>query len=219
MARQRWTDKATRADNGRAPVSAYSSVEAGNAGVIMQDCLWGRLLAWATILLLRAMAGAQAASDCDGLTIKVTGLPAAGEAQCEQRKIGGGDGTATNESIRILGASSIFVVSHTYAGLRTYLMRQDIKGLVGRIDAFETASGWGDERDSGEFTVRSFEAKVRGEGGTMPCFGFSRFSGHVPNTGGGYRHHIFGFYCDFLQRPVDAARVDELVASIKYEFE
>lgn len=185
----------------------------------MQNRVWGPLLAWATILLLPAMAGAQAASDCDGLMIKVTGLPAAGEAQCEQRKVGGPDGTATNESIRIFGAGSIFVVSHTYAGLRTYLMRQDIKDLVGHVDAFETTSGWGDERDSGEFSVRSFDAKVRGEGGTIPCFGFSRFSGHVPNTGGGYRHHIFGFYCDFLQRPVDAARVDELVAGIKYEFE
>ncbi len=185
----------------------------------MQNCVWGPLLAWATILLLPAMAGAQAASDCDGLTIKVTGLPAAGEAECEQRKIGGGDGTGTNEFIRIVGPASIFIVSHTYVGLRTYVIRRGIKDFIADIEGFETTENWADEQDDGDFTVRRFDAKIRG-GNSAPaaCFGFTRYSGHVPNSGG-YRHNISGFYCDFLKRDLAAARIDELIASIKYDFE
>ena len=185
----------------------------------MKNCVWGPLLACAAILLLPTIASGQAESDCDGLTIKVTGIPEAAGAHCEQRKMGGGDGTATNEFIRMAGPGSFFFVSHTYAGLRTYLIRKEVKDFVGDIEAFETVSGWSDERESGDFTVRSFDAKVRGDnGGAVPCFAFSRFSAHVPNSGG-YRHHIFGFYCDFRGRPVDDARIDALVASLKFEFE
>jgi len=185
----------------------------------MKNFAWVPLLACAIVLLSPMAASGQTGSDCDDLMIKVAGASAASGAHCEQRHFGGGDGTATTEFIRIADADSVFVVTHTYAGQRSYVIRQELKSMVKGIEAFETVSGWGDERDSGEFTVRTFDGKVRDNGLVLSCFGFARFSGHVPNTGGGYRHHIFGFYCDLLQRQLDAARIDEVVASVKYEFE
>lgn len=181
----------------------------------MRKRVWG-LPGAVAAALLPGVAVAQSSAKCDELTIKVT---AAGDQECDQRKLGGGDGTAVSESVRILGAGSIFVVSHTYAGVRTYLFRQEIKDFVAHIEAFQAVEDWSDERRSGDFAVRTFRATVRGEGRSIPCFGFSRFSGHVPNTGSGYRHHIFGFYCDFLAHEVGAGRVDAMVASVTYDFE
>ncbi len=177
------------------------------------------LLAGAILLLQSATAAGQGDSGCAALAVKVAGLPEAAAAHCEVHKLGGGDGTGTNEFIRIVGPASIFIVSHTYVGLRTYVIRRSIKDFIAEIEGFETTENWADEQDNGDFTVRRFDAKIRGgNSGPVACFGFSRYSGHVPNSTG-YRHNINGFYCDFLKRDLAADRIDELIVSIKYDFE
>ncbi len=185
----------------------------------MTKHVWSLLWALALVLLPPLPAAGQAESSCAALTLRVAGLPEAAGAHCEVHKLGGGDGTGTNEFIRIVGPASIFIVSHTYVGLRTYVIRRGIKDFIAEIEGFETTENWADEQDNGDFTVRRFDAKIRGgNSGPAACFGFTRYSGHVPNSGG-YRHNISGFYCDFLKRDLAAARIDELIASIKYDFE
>jgi len=185
----------------------------------MTGYVWACLGALALVLLQPHAAAGQSDAGCAALTIKVVGIPEAASAECNVHKLGGGDGTGTNEFIKMMGPGAVFVVSHTYVGLRTYVVRQGIKDFIGDITFFEKTEAWGDEEESGDFDVRRFDARIRGGGDhRMACFGFSRYSGHVPNSGG-YRHHIDGFYCDFVGREVAADRIDVLLGSIKYDFE
>lgn len=185
----------------------------------MTRYVWSLLWGLALVLLQPLSAAGQSNTGCSALTLKVVGIPEAASAECDVHKLGGGDGTGTNEFIKMGGPGTIFVVSHTYVGLRTYVIRQGIKDFIDDISLFEKTEGWGDEEESTDFDVRRFEAKIRGGGDRqMTCFGFSRYSGHVPNSGG-YRHHIDGFYCDLLAREIAAGRIDELLSSIKYDFE
>jgi hypothetical protein len=184
----------------------------------MTRCVWS--LPWALALVLSQSVPAAAQSDagCAALTLTVVGIPEAASAQCSVRTLGGGDGKGTNEFIKMTGSAAIFVVSHTYVGLRTYVIRRGIKDFIDEITFFEKTEAWGDETESLDFDVRRFDAKIRGDDHRLTCFGFSRYSGHVANSGG-YRHHIDGFYCDLVARDIAADRIDELMGSIKYDFE
>lgn len=185
----------------------------------MKRMLWVGLLVAVGTALPVASPRAFSSGECAGLTVKFTG-PGAALAECESGKLGSGagdTGSAISEYIQVIAGETLFTLSHAYAGMRSYMIRVDIKSNLGSIDTFESTSNWGEERDSGDFTVRSFDAKFRSSGDGAACVGFSYYSGHVPHTTG-YRHHLTGYYCDFTRKPPTDSYIDELLGKIEYDF-
>jgi hypothetical protein len=157
--------------------------------------------------------------ECADLSVQIKGLPEAAAAECEAGSFGGGgdQGSGTDEFIRMMNARSVFIVVHAFAGRQTYLNRISVKAMIGRFRGLDDVGDWGEEGESGDFTVRRFRAKLSGSGGTMACFGFSLYAGHFARTSG-YRHHLGGFYCDFDGTEITDGRIAELVGSIEYSF-
>ena len=180
----------------------------------------GVLLAIIGVLLDARPASALSAGECAGLSIHVKNLPEANSAQCGSENFGGGgdQGSGRDEFIQIMGAESIFVVSHAAAASRTYMKRLGVKDVIGNYGIFTTTDSWGEETESSDFAVRRFDAKLAGSGAKVVCFGFVRFSGHVARSTG-YRHLISGYACNFTSTPPTDSRIDELVGSIDYDFE
>lgn len=186
----------------------------------MKRLLVGVLLSILGVALHVERASALSAGECAELSIHVKDLREASSARCGAENFGGGgdQGSGRQEFIQIMGADSVFVVSHAAASGHTYMKRLGVKDVIGNYDAFESADNWGDETESNDFAVRRFNAKLAGSGAEVVCFGFVHFSGHFAGTTG-YRHIISGFSCNFSATPPTDARIDELVGSIDYGFE
>jgi hypothetical protein len=186
----------------------------------MKRLIVGVVLAILSMALHAERASALSAAECAELSIHVKALPEASSARCGSEKFGGGgdQGFGRQEFIQIMGADSVFIVSHAAAEGHTYMKRLGVKDVIGNYDAFESTSNWGDETESGNFAVRRFDAKFAGSGAAVACFGFVHFAGHVAGATG-YRHIISGFSCNFSATPPTDARIDELMGSIDYGFE
>lgn len=191
---------------------------AGTKEASMQRLWWVAVLAGAGLCLVPMTSFALSATKCAELTVRIKG-PDADRAQCDTGRIGGGGetGSATNEYIQVVDAFSVFTLSHAYAGQRTYLIRNNVKGIFEDIGAFSATSDWGEERKIGDFSVNRFNARLAEADLDVACVGYSLYSGHVARTTG-CRHHIAGFYCDLAGRPPTDARIDELLANIDYDF-
>jgi len=179
------------------------------------------VLGVAVTLALAVPAGRAAAmspGECADLSIRIK-LPEASSAKCGGENFGGGDqGSGRAEYIQIITGDSIFVVSHTSAGVRSYMRRLGVKDMIGNYSIFASTDNWGDETESNDFTLRRFDAKLTGSGAKVLCVGFVHFSGHVASSTG-YRHVISGYDCSFGATPPTDARMDQLVGSIGYDFE
>lgn len=185
----------------------------------MKRLVVGVLMAVAVFTLPVERAAALSAEECAGLSIRVKDLPEASTARCGGENFGsGGDlGSGRDEFIQIMGADSIFVVSHAAAGTRTYMKRLGVKDVIGNYHIFESTDDWGEETESSDFSVRRFNATLD-SGAKLACFGFVHFSGHVAGATG-YRHLISGYACNFSPTPPTDSRIDKLVGSIDYDFE
>jgi hypothetical protein len=195
----------------------------GRGGVeeaTMKRLLVGVLLTTTGVALGAGRASALSAGECAGLSIRVKDLPEATSAQCGSENFGGGGdrGSGIDEFIQIIGAESMFVVSHAAAGTRTYLKRLGVKDVIANYSIFESTDNWGDETESDDFAVRRFNAKLAGSGSQVVCFGFVHFAGHVARSTG-YRHLISGYSCNFTSVPPTDSRIDKLVGSIDFDFE
>lgn len=158
------------------------------------------------------------ADECDGFELRFKGLPGA-SANCEAGGIGGGGGdrgSGTSETIQVFGSRFVFIASHASVGHRTYLIRLTVKELLRNSRAFSSIDEWGEESDNGNFSVHRFKGKFF-DGARTACFGFARYSGHVPRTTG-YRHLINGFYCDMDEEPPTDGRIGEVLGSLEYGF-
>ena len=186
----------------------------------MKRLVVGVVLAVAGVLLHAAPASGLSAGECAALSIHVKDLPEANSARCGSESFGGGgdQGSGRDEFIQIMGAESIFVVSHAAAASRTYMKRLGVKDVIGNYDIFASTDNWGEETESNDFAVRRFNGKLAGSGAKVVCFGFVHFTGHVASTTG-YRHVISGYACNFTPTPPTDSRIDELVGSIRYDFE
>jgi hypothetical protein len=195
-------------------------MRAGIEEATMKRLAVGVLLALAGFALPAARTSALSAGECAGLSIRIKDLPEASAARCGSEKFGGGgdQGSGMDEFIQIMGAESIFVVSHAAAGTRTYLKRLGVKDVIGNYGIFESIDNWGDETESNDFAVRRFDAKLAGTGAKVLCFGFVHFAGHVASSTG-YRHLISGYACNFSSTPPTDSRIDQLVGSIDDDFE
>lgn len=185
----------------------------------MKRTLWVVLMVMAGSSLPAASSFSFSSAECAVMSVKFKG-PGAALAECESSKMGSGagdTGTATNEYLQVIAGNTIFTLSHAYAGKRSYMMRLDVKSSLKDIGTFESTSNWGEERDSGDFMVRSFDAKFSANGEQAACVGYGLYSGHVAHTTG-YRHHIAGFYCDFTRKPPTDSYIDELLGKIEYDF-
>jgi hypothetical protein len=216
---RRWTGRPGRAENAfRCP--PHGRMRGGIWEATMKRLLVGVVLAIGAILLDADPASALSAGECAELSIHVKNLPESNSAQCGSENFGsGGDqGSGRDEFIQIMGAESIFVVSHAAAASRTYMKRLGVKDVIGNYEIFTSTDSWGDETESNDFAVRRFNAKLAGSGAKVVCFGFVHFAGHVASTTG-YRHLISGYFCNFSSMPPTDSWIDKLVGSIDYGFE
>jgi hypothetical protein len=163
-------------------------------------------------------AAALSAEECDQFELRFKGLSGAPAATCDAGGLGGGgdQGSGTTETIQVLGSRFVFLVSHASVGHRTYLTRLTVKEMLRNSRAFASIEDWGDEVESGEFSIRRFKGRFS-DGARTACFGFARYSGHVPRTTG-YRHLINGFYCDMDESPPTDSRIGEVLGSLEYGF-
>jgi hypothetical protein len=185
----------------------------------MKRGAWGLMHGGVGVLLASAASAGTSSVDCGSLDVRLQGIAEAAQAKCESGAFGGGDkGKGKSELIQVDGPAAWFVVSHVEAGVRTYVRRQGVKDVLAGQAVFAKTEEWGDSTEIADFEVRRFKATMPGgTSATAQCFGFSLYSGHVPQSTG-YRHHLDGFYCDFTgQRPTDG-RINELLAAIRYDF-
>jgi hypothetical protein len=163
-------------------------------------------------------ATALSTEECDGFDLRFNGLSGAPAARCDTGGIGGGgdQGSGTTETIQVIGARFVLVASHAAVGHRTYLRRLTVKELLRNFSAFSSIDNWGEESENGDFSVHRFSGKFF-DGARTACFGFVRYSGHVPSTTG-YRHLINGFYCDMDEVPPTDGRIAEVLGSLEYSF-
>jgi hypothetical protein len=170
------------------------------------------------VVLWPSAAVTLSAEECDEFELRFKGLQGAPAASCDTGGIGGGgdQGSGTTETIQVIGSRFVFVASHAEVGHRTYLRRLTVKEMLRNWRAFASIDDWGDEMESGEFSVRRFNGKFS-DGARTACFGFARYSGHVARTTG-YRHLINGFYCDIDEVPPTDSRIGEVLGSLEYSF-
>jgi hypothetical protein len=166
-----------------------------------------------------AAAAGMSDADCASLDVHVIGAAAEGGVECEEADFGSGDdGKSTNQLLQVRAARSFLAILHVRAGVRTYINPIDIKDMVETFTVFDSTAEWGEVRSNHEFKIQEFRGVFGGASTTMPCFGFSRHVGRVSGTTG-YRHSLWGFYCDFLGEKVDAARIDELLAGVVLDYD
>jgi hypothetical protein len=177
--------------------------------------MW-RLVLWAAayLLWLSPAYALQATrdSDCDSFAVHLAASAPFWDIQC--------DGDGSHEFIQAFGEhESILVVSHDMAGHRHYLVRVQPKDITTWLDSFGTIKEWSDGTASHGFSVGTFRGVLKKEpDSSVACFTFVRYSGHVPQTTG-YRHAVWGFYCDAGPATVPDSRIDELLGSIESDFD
>ena len=158
-------------------------------------------------------------TDCDDLDIALEPAADFRTIECEEGQTthGGGSGNVGMASIEAQDALSFIVVYHDRAGTRTYLTRTDPQQLFGDGLDLDIEDSWSDlASDSNGFTVRTFFGKLKSMSEKVPCFAFSRYSGHVAHTTG-FRHMVGGLYCELVpsDEPVTAARIDQMTGKVR----
>jgi hypothetical protein len=172
------------------------------------------LFAGVCLLWLSPASGLEATrdSDCDSFSVHLAATASFWDIQC--------DSSGNHEVIQAVGEhESIFIVSHEMAGHRTYLVRVKPKDVSGWLDSFGAIKDWSDGTENHGFDVGTFRGVLKNQPDTsVSCFSFVRYSGHVPQSTG-YRHAIWGFYCDAGPQTVPSTRIDELLGSIESDFD
>jgi len=183
----------------------------------------GRQFPAATVLAAILLAGTGAGAvmreaECDDLDISLEPAADFRSIKCEagQTTSGGESGNVGMATIEAEDALSFFIVYHDRAGNRTYLTRTDPKGVFADSMDFAVEGTWSSTSVSNGFSVAKFFGKFDFASEQVPCFAFTRYSGHVAHTTG-FRHMVGGFYCEFVpsDEPVTDARVDQMTEKVK----
>jgi hypothetical protein len=180
------------------------------------DLVMWRLVLWAGVCLLglspASALEATRDSDCDSFAVHLAASAPFWDIQC--------DSAGSHEVIQAFGEhESIFVVSHDMAGYRTYLVRVKPKNITTWLNSFGAIKEWTDGAENHGFAVGTFRGVLKKQPDNgVSCFSFMRYSGHVPQTTG-YRHAVWGFYCDAGPGTVPDTRIDELLGSIESDFD
>jgi len=128
-----------------------------------------------------------------------------------------GEGSSTWESLYAFDRQSLIFAAHAQAGIRTCLTAQEPKELAVGTGVFVSTTAWGDTFKSERFKVRRFEGTLE-SGEAQHCFAFSRPSDKVSRCVG-FRHMLYGFYCDAGTSPIAESRVDEVLGDIRRDYE
>jgi hypothetical protein len=180
------------------------------------DVAMWRLVLWAgACLLWLSPASALEAtrdSECDSFAVRLAATAPFWDIQC--------DSSGSHQVIQAVGDhESILVVSHEMARHRTYLVRVKPKDITTWLDSFGAIKEWTDRTESHGFGVGTFRGVLKKQpDSSVSCFTFVRYSGHVPQSTG-YRHAIWGFYCDAGPETVPDTHIDELLGSIESDFD
>jgi hypothetical protein len=191
---------------------------ARSAATVAAKCTAALLVAG--LLLGGGSAGAvMRDADCDDLDIALEPAADFRTIECEagQTTHGAGSGTVGMASIEAQDALSFIVVYHDRAGTRTYLTRTDPKQLFGNAIKLDIEDSWSALASvSNGFTVRTFFGRLKSVSEKVPCFAFTRYTGHVAHTTG-FRHMVGGIYCEVVpsDEPVTAARIDQMTGKIR----
>lgn len=162
---------------------------------------------------------AAAKEDCSSLDIALAGLPEFRTVQCDAGSFRHGDVSHHAEVISASSSTSAFVIHHVESGVRTYFNRTDTRTLLDDLGEFATIEKWGAGPGGNGFMVARFRGALKdAKEVPLPCFGFSRFSGHVASTSG-YRHIVYGFYCSTQSADVSDADIRRLVGALTFDFE
>ena len=195
MTAGRWTRLLNRF--GRLPAAALVAailLGGGDAGAVMRD------------------------TECDDLDVSLEPAADFRTIKCEAgQMMGGGEGGDVGmATIEAEDALSFFVVYHDRAGNRTYLSRTGPEDLFADSMDFAVEDSWSGTTVSNGFTVARFFGKFEFSSEQVPCFAFTRYSGHVAHPPG-FRHLVGCFYCEFVpsDEPVTDARVDQMTEKVK----
>jgi hypothetical protein len=171
------------------------------------------------LTLVVPLSAPRAETDCASLDIAFESGAEFSKFTCDSGSFGGGGPSRTEEGIVASGSASLFVVRHAVAGVRTYFSRRDTRVFIDDGSTFAKIEDWAAAPGGNQFMAARFNGRLAGKPDLpLACFGFSRFTGHVPSTAG-FRHIVYGFYCTALVEEVSDADVRRLVDAIKFSFE
>lgn len=169
--------------------------------------------------LLMPAASPAAKEDCSSLDIALATLPEFRTVQCDAGSFRHGDVSHHAEVISASSSTAAFVIHHVESGVRTYFNRTDTRTMLDDLGEFATIEKWGAGPGGNGFMVARFRGALKdAKGSQLPCFGFSRFSGHVASTSG-YRHILYGFYCSAQTADVSDTDIRRLIGALTFDFE
>jgi len=183
-----------------------------------------RIVSWSAsaalaLALLLPHSPAPAATDCSSLDIELASSAQFSNVECDTGGSRYGDASHSEEVITATSDSSLFVIQHYNAGVRTYFDRGDTRKMIEGSGAFSKTGQWATGPGGDRFMVMKFAGSLTNSPSLpLECFGFSRFTGHVAHSTG-YRHIIFGFYCAAQPGAVPDAEVRRLLGDLTYDFE
>lgn len=170
-------------------------------------------------LALVPLSAPRAKTDCSSLDVALAIATEFTSLECDEANVAGGGPSHTAEVIIAGTSMSFFVIHHLVAGVRTYFERRDAKTLLEGTEVFANIENWGAAPGGDKFMVARFRGRLKeGPDMPLPCFGFSRFSGHISGTTG-YRHLLFGFYCVVQADDISDAEVRRLTGAVRFDFE
>jgi len=136
---------------------------------------------------------------------------------CDQGSFRHGDISGTFAEISASNSHSVYAVRHEIAGSRTYIIQSDPKTAL--ASSFSKSDDWAAAPGGNGFSVARFKGWLKGYPDLpLSCFGFVRYSGHVDRSTG-YRHGLFGFYCDDQADGITDAETRRLIQALQLHFE
>jgi hypothetical protein len=189
-------------------------------GLPRRPCALSRLAKAALALaLVVPLSAPLAKTDCASLDIEFEASAEFTKVECDQGSFGGGGPSETEEVIGAQSSTSLFVIHHAEAGVRTYFERRDTRGLLEGEPLFAKTENWAVAPGGNQFIVTRFKGWLAGQPALpLSCFGFSRFTAHVARSTG-YRHIVYGFYCALQPDQISDSDVRRLIGALKLSFE
>ena len=159
----------------------------------------------------------RASTDCSSLDVELHDSTEFTKVECDEGSFQNGDLFGSFESISARNSHSVYAIRHEIAGNRTYIIRTDPQTILG--SSFSKSESWSTAPGGNGFAVARFKGWLKGVPDLpFSCFGFARYSGHVDRSTG-YRHGLFGFYCDAQPDGISDAETNRLIQALQLHFE
>jgi hypothetical protein len=171
------------------------------------------------LALVAPLTAPQARSDCSSLDFSLAIAAEFTSLECDESYVAGGGPSHTASYLYASSDESFYFIRHLVAGVRTYFQRRDTESMIEDAEFFSKIENWAAAPGGDKFMAVRFRGWLKdGPDLALPCFGFSRFSGHVPSTTG-YRNILYGIYCVVRPDDLSDAEVRRLIGAVKFNFE